>query len=163
MSLPASQRRALGSIEGRLGAADPHLASMFAIFARLSDGEPVPTERLAIRPRPWRRPRLAACAVALIPLMFIAMIAVSALAGISGTPRACLGDHPAGGVTPLVRPACQLTADTTAVKAASAATPDANQGPACIDLAWHGRPARGWVCLRIARDGGPVADRAPRA
>jgi hypothetical protein len=33
MSLPSSQLRVLGSIEGRLRAADPHLASMFAIFA----------------------------------------------------------------------------------------------------------------------------------
>jgi len=149
MSLPASQRRALGSIEGRLRAADPHLASMYAIFARLNVGEPVAPERLAFRSGlRWPRPRVAACAAVLIPVLFIAMIVVSALAGGPRIPGACYGDHPVGSSSPLVRPACQLTADTTAVKATAAATPDGTENPACIALALHGRSARGWVCYK---------------
>jgi len=153
MSLPASQLRVLGSIEGRLRAADPHLASMFVIFGRLNVGEPVATEHLAARRRwlRWPRPRLAACAVVLIPVMFIAMIVVSALAGGSLGPRACEGAFPVGGSSPQLRPACQLSADTTAVKAATATmptTPDGTEKPACIALVQHGRSARGWVCYK---------------
>jgi hypothetical protein len=156
MSLPASQRRALGSIEGRLRAADPHLASMFAIFARLNVGEPVAAEHLAFRFRlRLLQPRLSACAAVLIPVMFIAMVVLSALASGPRTgPGVCEGDHSVGGVSPLVRSACRLTADTTAVtgtttvKARSVTTPDDTENPACITVALHGRSARGWVCYK---------------
>jgi hypothetical protein len=152
MSLPASQQRVLGSIEGKLRAADPHLASMFAIFARLNLGEPVATERLAARPRlRWLPPRLAVGAAVLIPAMFIAMVVVSALAGGRLSPGACAGDHAAGASSILVRSSCQLSADTTAVKAATVmtpATPAGTEVPACIALVQHGRSARGWVCYK---------------
>ncbi len=154
MSLPAGQLRVLGSIEGRLRAADPHLASMFAIFARLNVGEPVATEPLADR-RPWfrwQRPGLAAYAVVLIPVMFIAMIVIGALGSGAISPRACEGAFPVGGSSPQLRPACQLSADTTAaVKAATGAKPttaDGTENPACIALIQHGRSARGWVCYK---------------
>jgi len=55
MSLPASQQRVLDSVENGLRAGEPHLASMFGIFARLAAGEPVSTEHLTSRPR-CRRP-----------------------------------------------------------------------------------------------------------
>jgi Protein of unknown function (DUF3040) len=149
MSLPARQQRTLGSIEGRLRAADPHLASMFTIFTRLNVGEPVAAEHLIPRRRLRRpRPRLAACAVVLIPVMFIAMIVVSALTGRALSPRACEGAFPVGGSTPQLRPGCQLSADTTAVKAATVTTPDGTENPACIALVQHGRSARGWVCYK---------------
>ncbi len=149
MSLTASQRRALGSIEGRLRAADPHLASMFGIFARLNVGEPVAAERLVsrIRLRP-QRPHLAACVVVLIPVMFIAMVVISALPGGALSPRACVGAFAVGGSSPELRPACQLSADTTVVKAATVATPDGTENPACIALVQHGRSTRGWVCYK---------------
>lgn len=153
MSLPASQLRLLGSIEGRLRAADPHLSSMFAIFARLNVGEPVAAEPLAGR-RPWfrrQRPGLATYAVVLIPVMFIAMVVVSALAGGAVSPRACEGAFPVGGSSPELRPACQLSADTTAVKATTGARPttaDGTENPACIALIQHGRSARRWVCYK---------------
>jgi hypothetical protein len=147
MSLPASQRRALGSIESRLKAADPNLASMFAIFARLNDDEPVTTEHVVLRFR-WLQPRLSACAAVLIPVMFTAMIVLSALAGGARSPRACVGDHPVGGSSPMVRPACQLTADATAVKASAVTTPGEAENPACIALAIRAHWARGWVCYK---------------
>jgi hypothetical protein len=159
MSLPASQQRALGSIEVGLRAADPRLASMYAIFARLNTGEPVAAERLVKQLRlRWLRPRLATFAAVLIPVMFIAMVVVSALAGGSLSPRACAGgNHAAAGSSPLVRPACRLTADTTAVKAAAVvkaapvampATPAGTETPVCVALVQYGRSARGWVCYK---------------
>ncbi|HEY6296997.1 MAG TPA: hypothetical protein VIX15_15140 [Streptosporangiaceae bacterium] len=152
MSLPASQQRTLGSIEGRLRAADPHLASMFAIFSRLNIAEPVATERLVTRLRHrWQRPRLAAFAVVLIPAMFIAMVVVSALAGGRLSPSACGGIHRPSGASPLARSDCQLAADTTAVKATTVtrpAAPDRTENPACVALVQHSRSARGWVCYK---------------
>ncbi|MGH3259515.1 MAG: hypothetical protein ACRDOU_29625 [Streptosporangiaceae bacterium] len=153
MSLPASQQRTLGSIEGKLTGADPNLASMFAIFARLNVGEPVATEHLAVRRLRLRshRPHLSAFAVVLIPAMFITMVVVSALAGGRLSPRACGGAHQASSISPLVRSACQLTADTAAVKAANIArptTPDGTENPSCIALVRHGRSARGWACYK---------------
>ena len=152
MSLPASQQRALVSIEGGLRAADPHLASMFAIFARLNAGEPVATERLVARLRlRWQRPRLAAFAAVLIPAMFIAMVVVSALAGGRLSPRACGNGNLVGASSAPVRTACQLSADTTAVKAATVtmpATQDGTENPTCIALVQHSRSARGWVCYK---------------
>jgi hypothetical protein len=149
MSLTASQQRALGSIEGRLRAADPHLASMFGIFARLNVGEPIAAEHLVsrIRLRP-QRPHPAACVLVLIPVMFIAMVVISALSGGALSPRACVGAFPVGGSGPTLRPACQLSADTTVVKAATVTTPDGTENPACIALVQHGRSTRGWVCYK---------------
>lgn len=147
MSLPASQQRTLGSIEGRLRAADPHLASMFAIFARLNAGEPVATERLVSRlGHRWQRPGLATLAAVLIPAMLITVVVVSALAGGRLSPRACAGGHAAGVGSILVQSSCQLSADTTAVKAAAVMTPATPAGteiPACFALARHGRSACG--------------------
>ena len=148
MGLPASQQRALGSIEGRLRAADPHLASMFAIFGRLSVGEPVATERVVCRPGLRPPPRPAACAMVLIPVMFIALVLVSALAGGALSPRACEGAYPVGGSSPQLRPACQLSADTTALKATPVTTSAGTGSPACIAPVQHGRSARGWVCYK---------------
>jgi Protein of unknown function (DUF3040) len=151
MGLPAGQVRVLGSIEARLTAADPHLASMFAIFGRLNVGEPVSAERLVSRPglRPPRSP-LAACVMVLIPVMFLAIVVVSALAGGRLSPRACEEAYPVGASSPQLRPACQLSANTTAVKSApvTTATPAGAENPACIAPVQHGRSARGWVCYK---------------
>src|SRR5262245_55711309 len=58
MSLPACQERALSAIENALRAAEPRLASRFAIFTRLASGEDLPrTEQLV--PQPWLRRVLA--------------------------------------------------------------------------------------------------------
>jgi hypothetical protein len=58
MSLPACQERVLSTIENALRAAEPRLASRFAIFTRLASGEDLPrTEQLM--PQPWLRRALA--------------------------------------------------------------------------------------------------------
>ena len=81
MSLPACQERALSSIEGALKANEPHLASMFAIFTRLNQDEPVGAEPLAASRRRWLRPRRALSAIVLLPIMFAAVIVGSLLSG----------------------------------------------------------------------------------
>lgn len=55
MSLTARQCRALDSIERQLGAREPKLASMFAMFTRLTKDELLPTiEAIEAGPRLWR-------------------------------------------------------------------------------------------------------------
>jgi hypothetical protein len=81
MSLPACQERALSSIEGALTASEPHLASMFAIFTRLNQDEPVGAEPLARGRLPWLRPRRALSAIVLIPVMFATVIVGALLSG----------------------------------------------------------------------------------
>jgi hypothetical protein len=60
MSLPACQQRVLDTIENALQKREPRLASMFAMFTRLTRGEGLPrTERLEVTPwwawhRRWR-------------------------------------------------------------------------------------------------------------
>jgi hypothetical protein len=41
MSLPARQQRVIDNLEGALQASEPHLASMFTIFAQLHEKEPI--------------------------------------------------------------------------------------------------------------------------
>lgn len=55
MSLPACQQRILSGIESALRTCEPHLASRFAIFTRLTRDEELPrTEQLAQPSTPWR-------------------------------------------------------------------------------------------------------------
>jgi Protein of unknown function (DUF3040) len=75
MSLPAGQQRVLDTIEESLQASEPRLASMFAIFTRLTRGEALAaTERLPSAPRWWRSTRRLRMFV-LVPVM--AAIAIS--------------------------------------------------------------------------------------
>ena len=70
MSLPARHRRSLDRIEKRLAVDDPHLESMFAIFARLTRHEGMPvTERAGIRPR-WLQPAFVILLAVLMVLLF---------------------------------------------------------------------------------------------
>ena len=89
---------------------DPHLVSMFALFARLNAGEPVGVEPLA-RPRPrarrvrWLRAGTTIYAFVLVPVMF-AMITIGALlSSRTHTVAACDAGYSAGGGSPWVGPA----------------------------------------------------------
>ena len=76
MGLPAVQQRVLDRMEGTLKASEPHLAAMFAIFARLTAGEAVIRESLAARRRRWwPRPGGALSALVLVPVMFAVVLA----------------------------------------------------------------------------------------
>ena len=95
MTLPARQQRSLDRIEGTLQASEPNLASMFAIFTRLSKDEgPVRTEQM----RGSRLPDLRV--FVLIPVM-LAIIFTGALLGGTAHGAARCG---AGRLTAVVLP-----------------------------------------------------------
>jgi Protein of unknown function (DUF3040) len=186
MSLPAWQQRALERIEGALQASEPHLASMFAIFARLNASEPVGEEPLA-RPRTRspgssrRRRRSPAgsaiYAIVLIPVMFTMIVLGAVLGGTAHTATNCDGYSVAGNSPLIIRPTCQATGKATSPKTTSgtrsapcaatalAARPAIWTGselalplPAGTDAAAGNAPG---MCYKLPRDGGSVADRAP--
>jgi hypothetical protein len=107
MSLPACQQRVLDTIENALQRREPRLASMFAMFTRLTRGEGLPrTERLEATPwwawhrhrragRAGRSPRArrshggpaAALAVLIIPALIV--LTISVFLGMSSSPATC--------------------------------------------------------------------------
>jgi hypothetical protein len=100
MGLPAVQQRVLDRMEGALKASEPHLATMFAIFARLSAGEAVVRESLAARRRKWwPRPGAALSALVLVPVMF-AVILTGVLLGAPSHAGTCAVGMPAAGALP---------------------------------------------------------------
>jgi hypothetical protein len=101
MGLPASQERVLDRMEGALKASEPHLAAMFAIFTRLSAGEPVGRESLLGRRRRWwlLRPGTNLAALVLIPVMF-AVILTGVLLGGPTRAGTCAVGMPAAGAVP---------------------------------------------------------------
>lgn len=130
MSLPASQQRVLDSMENRLRAGEPHLASMFGIFAGLNAGEPVSTERLAAGRR-WRRPPGAALyAVVIFPLIF-GLVIIGALlsGGAHGTGTCDVGYSIGGGTVSAGRSQCQAASQP--VSGSRAVSPSGSgSGPA---------------------------------
>jgi hypothetical protein len=183
MSLPAWQQRALERIEGALQASEPHLASMFAMFARLNASEPVGEEPLA-RPRPPRRRRRlpspvgsAVYAVVIIPVMLTMIVLGAVLGGSAHTATHCDAGYSVAGNSPLIiRPTCPATGKATSPK-----TTSLPRAASCATTALAARPAI-WTgselalplpagpqaagnapgtCDKLPRDGGSVADRAP--
>lgn len=128
MSLPASQQRVLDRMETRLRAGEPHLASMFGIFARLNAGEPVSTERVASGRR-WRRPPGAALyAVVVFPVIFGLVIIGALLSGGAHATGACdVGYSIGGGAAPAGRSQCQTASQPAS---GSRAVSPAGSGPA---------------------------------
>jgi hypothetical protein len=113
MGLPTCQQRTLDSIEGELSKSDPPLASLFAIFARLTRSEAMPLlEQLKVRPplnllawlphwcrRLARRPAARVRALILLPAALTATACALTLAfGLSGSQR-----HTPGATTPVTR------------------------------------------------------------
>ena len=110
MSLPACQERILSGIEDALRRGEPHLASRFAIFSRLTRDEDLPyTEQLTPQPwlrrvlasagRAWRflfppprsrgiaamRPATRLRAVVVLPVLLIIMASATVVTAIAGT------------------------------------------------------------------------------
>jgi hypothetical protein len=135
VSLPAAQQDILDRMEGTLLVSEPHLAGMFAVFARLNAGEPVHPEPLA-RPRPRRR-RLrgrrlrtrwlraggtSVLAFVLVPVMF-AMITIGALlSSRAHSVATCETGYSAGGGSWVSRPWCQMTIQKTTASGARLAS-----------------------------------------
>jgi hypothetical protein len=121
MSLPANQQRVLDGMERALQASEPHMASMYAIFARLHEGtEPVGAEPL--KPRRWRGLQPGAgqsgrgmYAMALIPVLFVMVVAGVLLGGSAHGLTTCGSGSAAFGGSPWVtRSSCQTAGQTTA-------------------------------------------------
>jgi hypothetical protein len=93
MTLPASQQRVLDAIESALKRREPRLASMFAIFTRLSTGEGLPrTEVLEVvpwwSPRRYRRVRVPV-RVALLLSIAVALVISAVFLGMSQSRLGC--------------------------------------------------------------------------
>lgn len=114
MSLPASQQRVLDRIEDTLKRREPRLASMFAIFTRLTSNEALP-RRESLHPAPWWSPHRWAApgrhgygpvprvrAVVLLALAAVLVVA-AVFVGMSGSRVGCGGPSTARG--PLVQAA----------------------------------------------------------
>src|SRR6266571_2306677 len=131
MTLPACQQRVLDRMEGALRASEPDLTSMYAIFTRLSAGEPVQAERLVRKRLRLLQPGTAMYAIVLIPVMFAAIIVGALLGGGARTTTACEASYSVGGVSPLTtRPSCPV--GTTIAKKAVRKTMSAGARLVCV-------------------------------
>jgi hypothetical protein len=154
MSLPACQQRALDRMEGALRASEPHLASMYTIFGRLSAGEPIGTERLTRKRLRWVQPGTTMYAMVLVPVMFAAIIVGALLGGGARSTSACEAGYSVGGVSPLSsRPSCPVSGKT--VKVAMRKTISATARLACT----AGQAAR-FTTLNAHEQAVPPAARA---
>jgi hypothetical protein len=130
MSLPASQQRVLDGMERALQASEPHMASMYAIFARLNEGtEPLGAEPLQRRRRGLRlnigQSGRGMYAMALIPVIFIMVVAGVLLGGSAHGLTTCGSGSAAFGGSPWVnRASCKTSGQATSGQATSGqATP----------------------------------------
>jgi hypothetical protein len=140
MSLPASQQRVLDGMERALQASEPHMASMYAIFARLNEGaEPLGAEPLKRR---RRGPQLnigqsgrGMYAMALIPVIFIMVVAGALLGGSAHGLTTCGSGSAAFGGSPWVsHVSCKTSGQATPGQATSgSATTGAIHGAAVSD------------------------------
>src|SRR5580704_16869931 len=126
MSLPAGQQRVLDGMERALQASEPHMTSMFAIFARLNEGsEPVGAEPLARRrwrgpPRRGLRQGRGVYAAALIPVVFIMVVAGVLLGGSAHGLTTCgSGSAAFGGAPWISKSSCRTSGRATPGSATS--------------------------------------------
>src|SRR5580693_9692729 len=107
MSLPASQQRVLDGMERALQASEPHMASMYAIFAQLNEGteplgaEPLQRRRRGLRLNPAQAGR-GMYAMALIPVIFIMVVAGVLLGGSAHGLTTCGSGSAAFGGSPWI-------------------------------------------------------------
>jgi hypothetical protein len=134
MSLPDWQQRVLDRMEGALQASEPHLASMFAIFARLHASDPVGAEPLA-RPQQRRRrrspPGTAVYAFVFIPVMFALIVCGALLGSGARSARACEDGYSVDvGSTLFSQPSCQAAGKQGTGKQGTAKSATGKQGTA---------------------------------
>jgi hypothetical protein len=119
-------------MEGALRASEPRLTDMYAMFARLTAGEPIRTERLVRKRLRLLHPGSAMYAIVLIPVMFAAIVMGALLGGRTHTATACEASYSVGGVSPLAgRPSCTVLARTSAAKSAVRKSISATARRAC--------------------------------
>jgi hypothetical protein len=112
-------------MEGALRASEPHLAAMYAMFARLNKGEPVGAESLPRGRMNLARRTPAMYAVVLVPVMFAAIVVGALLSGTARGATSCGSGHSAARGAPWVsRASCPVSKGTTQLKASGAAPRD---------------------------------------
>jgi hypothetical protein len=160
VSLPAAQQRVLNRMEGTLQASEPHLATMFAIFARLNADEPVgaePLGRTQRRRHRWVQHGTALYAFVLIPVMFTMIIIGALLSGRAHDAGACPGGYSAGSGSPWMgRSVCQLTGNTKTAASRTSLASCAARIPA-IRFVTRNRSAQAFAPPAVAAAVGPPA------
>ncbi len=125
-------------MEDALRAGEPHLNTMYAMFARLSVGEPIATEQLARKRLRWVQHGSVMYAIVLIPVMFAAIVVGALLGGSARSASACKASYSVGGVSPLAAgPSCSPPGKSSVVKIAARKTVTAR-----LTCAVMGSPAR---------------------
>jgi hypothetical protein len=81
MSLPASQQRVLDAIENALKRREPRLASMFAIFTRLTTSEGLPRTEV-LDAVPWWSPHRYRARIPVRVALLISMAAVLVISAV---------------------------------------------------------------------------------
>jgi hypothetical protein len=179
MSLPAGQQRVLDGMERALQASEPHMASMFAIFARLNEGsEPVGAEPLKRR-RWWGLQRRGlqrrglqrrglqqgrgAYAAALIPVVFIMVVAGVLLGGSAHGLTTCgSGSAVFGGSPWITKSSCR----TSGRVAPGSATSGGAKGPKGAKGAKGVKGVKGVNVTKTAKGArdpkGPKGPKGPR-
>lgn len=155
MSLPVGQQRVIDKVESALRAGEPALESMFAIFARLNDGEPVTAEPVAVTRRRWLRPGNSMYAIVLIPVMFAAIVAGALLGGSARTTGACEAGYSVGGVSPVANRTSCATAEKALSNTALSNTGLSNTGASSTRAASTVRSAGHVSCPSPASASGP--------
>ena len=113
MSLPTRELRALNEIEGELRGCAPRLASMFAIFTRLTIDDGLPRteslEQVGFARRIWRQSRLAAEVCLAIPLA-LGIVALIAFLAVSSSGAHSCRSHAGASYVAVGSPvlACQM-------------------------------------------------------
>ena len=139
MSLPANQQRVLVGMERALRASEPHMASMFAIFARLNEGsEPGGAEPLKRRRRGLQHGR-GVYAAALIPVVFIMVIAGVLLGGSAHGLTTCGSGSAAFGGSPWIT---ESSCRTSGRPAPGSATPGGAKGAKGANVTQAAKGAR---------------------
>ncbi len=119
-------------MEAALRASEPHMTSMYAIFARLNAAEPIGAEQIARRRQRWLQPGTTMYAIVLIPVMFAAIIVGALLGGSARSVTACEASYSVGGVSPLAgRPSCPTSGKAAVAKTAVRNTIAATARLAC--------------------------------
>ena len=159
MSLPAGQQRVLDRMDDALRAGEPHLNSMYAMFTRLSMGEPIATEQLTRNRLRCVQRGSVMYAIVLIPVMFAAIVVGALLGGTARGASVCKASYSMGGVSPLAGvPSCPPPAKSSVVKIAARKAVTGR-----LACAVKGSPARFTTLAQNARafPAVPLAARTP--
>jgi hypothetical protein len=118
MSLPSRQQRLLRGIDDAVCRSDPRLASMLAIFGRLTAGEEMPG-REELRTPPLSRVRAVLLAAATAAAALITRAAGACARGLRSAATACAAAAGLAGHNPLARRAASSRSPAAGTRASA--------------------------------------------